>query len=129
MALLDGTLEFSDAQAVTDTAVSENVIDCGIADANLGAGTPKWLVVEVAETFTGATSMVVTLQHGATSSPTDVLLATAAHLEAVLVKGFRALMVPLPAEHKRYLRLNYTVDGTHGAGAVNAYFTLAPQTA
>ncbi len=127
MSLLDKKLEFSDAQAVTSTADSTNTLDMQVADANLGAGKPLWLIVEVGETFANATSMKVTLQDSATDFSGATLIDSKVHLEAALVKGFRLLAVPLPAEHKRYLKLVYTVSGTHNAGAVNAYLTMGPQ--
>jgi len=128
MAILDYQLQFSDAQAVTTTAASINVIDTGIADSNLGGAGNAWVCVTVNTTFTGATSMTVTLQDSADDDTYATLLASEVYLEAALVKGEKLLWVPLPAEHARYLRIYYTVTGAHNAGKADAYITLAPQT-
>lgn len=124
----DYFLQFSDAQAVTSSAASTNVIDCGVANANLGATGQLWLVVSVNTTFTGATSMTVALQDDAAEDGTYAnLVASEDYAEASLTKGTKLLCVPLPLEHARYLRVYYTVTGTHGAGAVDAFFTMTPQ--
>jgi hypothetical protein len=128
MAILDYQLQFSDAQPVTTTAASTNVIDTGIADSNLGGAGNAWVCVTVNTAFTGATNMTVTLQDSADDDTYATLLASEVYLEAALVKGEKLLWVPLPAEHARYLRIYYTVTGAHNAGKADAYITLAPQT-
>ena len=128
MAILDYQLQFSDAQAVTTTAASANVIDTGIADSNLGGAGNAWVCVTVNTTFKNATSMKATLEDSDNDSDWTTLLESEVYLEAALTKGVKMMWVPIPAEHKRYLRINYTVDGAHNGGAVDAYITLAPQT-
>lgn len=126
--LLDYQLQFSDAQAVTESAASTNVIDTGIADANLGGSGNVWVCVTVNTAFAGGTNMTVTLQDSADDNTYATLLASEEYLEAALTKGVRLLWVPLPAEHARYLRVYYTVTGTHSSGKCDAFLTLAPQT-
>src|SRR3546814_19070666 len=55
---LDKENEFSDAQAVTATAISENVIDLGATNTlkDIGAGEEVWLVVRTRTPATDATS-------------------------------------------------------------------------
>lgn len=128
MAILDYQLQFSDAQAITVTAASTNVIDCGVADANLGGGQPVWCIVEVNTAFEGDYTLTVSLQDCSTESGTYYdLSATQAYALAALAKGSRLIAIPLPAEHERYLRIYYTASNTFTAGAVDAYLTIGPQ--
>lgn len=134
MAILDATLVFSDAQAETTQAAhdSDNIVDCGLANANLGAGTPKWLVVSVNTAFTTSASgtLTVALQDCATVGGSyATVIAGETHAVTALVKGFKILCVPLPAEHARFLKLVYTIGtGAMTAGAIDAYITTDPQT-
>lgn len=68
----DAQLLFSDAQALTATAVSTNVVDLGIAR-DIGTGESLYLVVTLDVAFTDAGSdstVAVTLQGGATAGAT-----------------------------------------------------------
>src|SRR3546814_20071671 len=80
---LDKENEFSDAQAVTATAISENVIDLGATNTlkDIGAGEEVWQVVRTRTAATDATSdatLAVSLEsartaylaHPATTHPT-----------------------------------------------------------
>ena len=135
MTILDATLEFSDAQAETTQAAhdSDNVLNMNIADANLGAGTPKWVVAEVSTLFEsgGAATLACELQDSATVGGTYTTLAGGqVHVLATLVKGFKLLVIPLPAEHLQFVKLIYTIASADmTAGAINAYITTIPQTA
>ena len=130
--MLDSKLIMSDAQAVVTASadtVSTNVIDTGLANSNIGAGTPLWLVLEAHTTFTsgGAATLTITLQDSADDATFATLLQTEAFAVASLTAGALLLCVPIPAEHARYLRMNYdvgTADMT--AGKLNAYFTTCP---
>jgi len=122
MAVMDVNVELSDAQAVTTTAVSENVIDLGENQEHAGQGLPLAVQCVVAEDFAGGTNLKVALQHSDSegSGYTDVLVG-----ETVLTSGLKAgkvlLQATLPPVLKRYLRLNYTATGTFTAGKVNAW--------
>ncbi len=130
--ILDKQNEFSDAQAVTVTAISANVLDLGATNVlkDLGAGEPLYLVigVTVAATAVGAATVVFSLESdsdiGLVTSPT-VHFATAAIGKAVLVAGYRVAAVPLPlGDYERYLGLRYTVGtGPLTAGAFDAFLT------
>src|SRR3546814_12405973 len=69
---LDKENEFSDAQAVTATAISENVIDLGATNTlkDIGAGEEVWLVVRTRTAATDATSdatLAVSLESDSTA--------------------------------------------------------------
>jgi len=116
---------FSDAQAVTSTAVSTNVIDFGPVDTpqhavgaihrDLGKGNKAKLRVQVVTTFNTLTSIAPVLQGSvdeAFSSPVAVkTLATVALAD--LVAGYVWNEDDLPrGSIYRYMRLNYVVAGT-----------------
>lgn len=136
--MLDKQLEFSDAQAVTATAISTNVVDTlpGIRaglTANLGGPEAAYLVIEVDTTFTaaGAATLVASVESDSTAnlatSPT-VHFTTAAIPVANLTAKSKVVVVPLPfGAYERYLGIRYTVaTGPMTAGNVSAYITRDP---
>jgi hypothetical protein len=130
---------FSARQAVTasGTTDSTNVLDTEVASSNQGAGTPIWLVCQISTAFTvctGCTSATLsaTLEDCATSGGTYGILATGyAYSIAECVKGLNLQTIPLPAKHKRYLKVVYTnaIGSGYIAGNVNAVLAgSAPRT-
>lgn len=130
---------FSDAQAITATAISENVIDTGVRDTpyggaaaltgDLGKGNEIPLTVQVVEAFNNLTSLQVSVETGATTSLGTVLLSQTVLL-ADLVAGwqFNECDVPRGAVG-RYLGLRYTVVGiAPTAGAITAGISMGTQT-
>ncbi|WP_299078681.1 Bbp16 family capsid cement protein [uncultured Paraglaciecola sp.] len=131
--IFDKTLQFSDAQAITATAVSTNVIDLGANDAphgetagparDIAVGMEIPLAVQVVETFLTLTSLAIVLQASAAenmSSPTEITIADIA--VADLVAG-KTLPYPTFPEgvSGRYMRLNYVVTGSDAtAGKITA---------
>jgi hypothetical protein len=131
MSFLDKQNEFSDSQAVTVTAISTNVIDTlpmtgnPNLTQNLGGFQGAFLVVQIDTTFTGGTSMAISLESDSTAnlatSPT-VHYNSGAIAEATLTAAMPQLVIPLPVgAYERYLGVRYTVVGTHGAGAISAF--------
>jgi hypothetical protein len=121
---IDSLLEFSDAQAVTSSAASANVIDLS-SDKNIGPGTPLYVVLTVDTAIAGTSPTVDadiqtdTVENFA--SPTVIgsfeqITDSNGTQGAQFVLGF-------PFTNQRYLRLNYTAGGTVSAGAVSAHLT------
>lgn len=130
--ILDKQNIFSDAQAITATADSTNVIDFGAA--RLGEGEPMPLNVQVEEAFTAAgagtlTITWVTATDEAFTSP-QTIYSSGAIGKATLVKGYRIPgLGDVPVGALRYNKLVYTVaTGPMTAGKINAALVLAPQT-
>lgn len=134
--ILDALMEFSDAQAVTATAISTNVMDLGPVTDNttrdIGTGEPLYLVVQtaVACTDTGSdATLTVTLESdsdaGLSTSPTVHYSTGALAFATFSPAGKVVAMVRLPAgEYERYLGVRYTVGaGPLTAGAFNAFLT------
>lgn len=121
--IMDSNAVFSDAQSFTSTAASTNVIDCQVADANLGSGTPIWLVCRVNTAFNGSGAITATLQTCATSGGTYLTVVSGRSLStADSTAGDDVLTIPLPPDHLRFLRVYYTVThNSAAAGAVDAY--------
>jgi len=125
MAVVDYKSRLSTNQAITGDAASTNVIDFGVADPNMGAGSPLFLRVTVTENFASATStgtVQVKLQDSADNSTWRTLSETDAFLVTALTSGFEFVKLALPDEHERYVRAFYECgveDPT--AGAVNAW--------
>lgn len=139
--IYDNTLLFSDAQAITNTAPSTNVIDHGATGTPYGSNTPLTrdigigeekvpLSVRVVTAFTGLTSLQVVLQTSADNATWLDVEGSRAVPAAELVAGFQ-FHVPddFPEGlRRRYTRLNYVVVGAATAGAVTAGAVMARQT-
>lgn len=132
--IFDNQNMLSDAQAITATAASTNVIDLGpirsgvVRDIGKGAEIP--LLIQVVEPFNNLTSLTVTMQvddNEAFASPKSVWAIMV--VLANLTTG--RIVVP---EHitrgtdERYMRLFYTVTGTAPTtGKVTAGVTMGNQ--
>lgn len=133
--ILDLQSKLSDAQAVTVTAISANVLDLrnaatpALVDEGM-SGPELWLIAQVMTSFTaaGAATLTITLE-----SDSAVGLATAPVVHytspaipvASLVAGFTAVRVQLPSgDYKRYMGARFTVaTGPMTAGVINVFLT------
>jgi len=135
--ILDKELLFSDAQAVTATAVSTNIVDLGPVaagqlDRDIGQGEPLRLVVicDTTALSTGSSTVTVSIEtdDAATFPSATVLYQSAAIAKASITAGARLIDIPLPKGFETFMRLRYTVavaDLT--AGAVTAMIVLDSQ--
>jgi hypothetical protein len=123
--ILDHELEFSNAQVVTATAPSANVIDLGVGR-GVGIGSEMFLHVSLAEALaaSGAATLQIQLQQSvdeAFTSP-EVVSDLGTVTKAAGVAGYEKIF-PLPFDlTKRYARLLYTVaNGPLTAGKVSSH--------
>ncbi len=131
----------SDDQAVTATAISENVIDLGVAgtpydaaaafEQDIGKGNKIPILIQVTEDFATLTTLTITVEvseNSDMSSPKT--LATEAISAAALVQGKQTRMQVIPDDaDRRYLGLRYTVAGSDAtAGKITAGITMGNQT-
>lgn len=132
--ILDAFNEFSDAQAVTSTAISTNVIDLGPTTDNtlrdIGTGEPVWLVIktDVAATDSGSdATLVITLESDSdtslsTSVTTHWTSATYTFAQFSPAGTVLAAVLLPPGSYERYLGVRYTVaTGPLTAGAFDAF--------
>lgn len=126
--IVDKFNTYSDAQALTSTAASTDLIDHG-ADRNLGVGEP--MVVEILldvaadggnsnETYVAA---LETDDNAAFSSATTIGSVTIVRGAAAGTRYYIA--IPPGLEFERYSRLNFTLGGTTPSVTVTAH--LVPQ--
>ena len=143
--IIDNTLMFSDAQAITATAKSTNAINFGTigraygATADLSRDVAKSvaipLLVQVVETFDtaaedGTLKIDIQLDSIDTFTP-DKTITLGTFTEAELVAGFQIPWTLLPQGiNLRYARLKYTVGGAGNftAGKITAGVVLGVQT-
>lgn len=146
MAILDSQNEFSDAQAVTSTAISTNVYDIfsmgvggGSTDLSpntridIGAGEDVYLVVNTQTTATDTSSdatLTVTFEtadDAGLSTNAQVVYSTGAlAFAAFATAGTNLVKIKLPLfAYRRYIGVRYTVaSGPLTAGAFDAYLAL-----
>ncbi len=122
MAIFDADLMFSDKQAVTATANSTNIIDCGQALLTTGLNGAMDLYVAVIPTtdFTGTGSIQISLAHCDTKTGT---YATLVALPDTAATSLDRVLIPMPMVHKQFLKLVYTVTGTVADGKFSAGIT------
>jgi hypothetical protein len=122
--LFDNDLMFSENQAVTATASGTNVLDCGqaILTPALNGAMNLYAIAIATTDFTGTGTIKVELQDCDTASGT---FATVGASAAVVATKFAKAVIPMPLEHRRYLKLVYTVDGTVAAGKITAGITTS----
>lgn len=137
--IFDKQTQFSDAQAVTATAASTNLIDLGAAGTiygasgamtrNVGKGRKIPLLIQVVEAFATLTSLTVSVEvddNSSFSSP-KTIGTTGAIAVADLVAGkiFNIDAVPRDAD-ERYMQLRYTVGGSNATtGKITAGIVAA----
>lgn len=120
---VDSELLFSDAQALTATAASTNLID--VTTDNIGRG--KALAVHIsldvaADDTTGDETYSVALQtddNSSFSSATELGSATITRGDAAGSKY--VINVPSDGSAEQYLRLNFTLGGTTPTATVTAF--------
>ena len=123
---VDSKLELSNAQALTATAVSTNVLP---VSGNIGPGEPMAIAVTVnvaADTASANETYQFVLQtatDAAFSSPVN-LMTTEAFDGSTLLEG-TTFMVPLGSNNLAFLRMNYVLGGTSPSITVDAH--LQPQ--
>lgn len=120
--IIDKLLQVSNAQAVTSSAASTDVIDYGQANPNSGMGQNVTMAITVDEAATASGSATVTfsVQDSADNSTFSDVAVTGAIGKATLVAGAQVL-IPMPVVHRRYVRTYYTVaTGPLTAGKFSA---------
>ena len=122
--ITDKLLRVSEDQAVTGTAVSDNVIDLGSAR-DIGEGTALYMNFAVTTAMSGGTNVkfeVVTDSNDDLSSPT-VIGSSDAIATSNLTAGANVVVRINPdiaGKGKRYLGARYTTTGTYTAGKITA---------
>ncbi|GHC97636.1 Bbp16 family capsid cement protein [Novosphingobium pokkalii] len=139
--IIDNSLLLSDAQAVTASAASANVIDLGTTGTpyganaallrDLGRGPEVDLAVTVTQAFAGLTSLQVSVQVSPDNATWTTVSSGAVVPLASLAAGYQ-FKVPGSIEegvNARYLRLYYTVGGSNAtAGKITAAVVASRQT-
>jgi hypothetical protein len=143
---IDTQTEFSDAQAVTSTAISTNVVDLFAsvgagtaltADSTLdiGQGEDIYVVIQTQTTCTDTGSdatVTFTVESdsaaGLASAPVVHFSTGALAFATYATAGTRVATICLPSgSYKRYLGVRYTVaSGPLTAGAFDAFLTVDP---
>jgi len=125
---MDKQNTFSDEQAITSSTASTNVIDVG---ENAGAGTQVRIMARVIQAFAsgGGVSMTAALEDSDDGVSFSTVKETADFADTELTGGKDLAIGSLPNNHRRYVRIYYTVSGgSMTAGTVTAGLVLDEQT-
>lgn len=128
--ILDKLLMFSEAQAVTASAASTDVVDLGPIDGtrrDIGVGEPLefWANVNTTAAAAGAATVNIQLQTSADNSTWVTLLDSGSLALAALTAGKRVISAKVPQGVLKYLRVNYVVGtGPLTAGAFTSGINL-----
>lgn len=140
--IFDRTLLFSNAQAITATAASTDIVDLsatgtvfGAAAAlvrDIGKGQQIPIDIQVVEAFNNLTSLTIAVQtatDAAFTTPVTVQSQTLALADLTAGRVSSITFVP-PGVKQRYVRLLYTVTGTApAAGKITAGVVAGVQSA
>lgn len=127
--IIDKALQVSNEQAVTVTAASTDVIDFGQVNPNSGLNqnTTLAITVDEAAAAAGAATVTFSIQDSADNSTFADVAVTAAIGKASLTAG-QQVLIPMPAKHRRYVRVYYTVaTGPLTAGKFSAQVVVGVQ--
>jgi hypothetical protein len=138
MAILDANTQLATAYSPTTGTQQPAFYLDTLALGDWGMGQDWIWYVQIATTFTGGTSLQLTLQGNATdptfASGNVTLRDTGAIAEASLLAGSELRLkidrasifnnAVLTTNNYRYIRLNAVSVGTHGAGVLNSWLTL-----
>lgn len=117
----DYYLSMGDAQAVTSSAATTNVIDTATAGDAIDGCYVEFLV-DTAATATGAATVTFELQDSADDATFATIASSTAIGKATLVAGYTAFRVRVPLGVRRYIRGYYTVaTGPLTAGKFDCY--------
>lgn len=123
---IDALLQFSNAQALTATAVSTNLIDLG-SDRDIGIGEPMAAVVTVgvsADFTAGNETYQFTLQTATDAAfTTAVTVVSTAVINGSALAAGKKVVLPMGHENLQFLRINYTLGGTTPTATVDAFLT------
>lgn len=125
---IDSQLLFSDAQSLTATAASTNLIDLGV-DGNLGIGEPMAVVVVLdvaADNTTTDETYSFAIEFDSTAAFSSATVAASKTIAAGAAAGTKLVLhVPADLTGEQFLRLNYTLGGTTPTVTVTAFLTAA----
>lgn len=121
---IDAQNLFSDAQSLTATAASTNVIDLK-AERKLGTGEPMAVVIvfDVALAGTTPTFAAALQSDSADSFGSAATVATSPTLSAAAAGYKLVLPIPPGIATESYVRLYYTLGGTSPTATVTAFLT------
>lgn len=120
--IIDKLLQVSNEQAVTASAASTDVIDFGQLNPNTGLNQnlTAAITVDVAAEAVSSATVTFSVQDSADNSTFADVAVTAAIGKAALPIGAQVL-IPMPVQHRRYVRVYYTVaTGPLTAGKFSA---------
>lgn len=124
--IIDSQQLFSDAQALTGTAASTNLIDIA-QERRIGTGEPMAVVVSVDVALAGTSpTLAIAVQSDDNSGFSSAATITSSQTISSAAAGSKfVLPIPSGLSTERYVRLNYTLGGTSPTVTVTAFLQPA----
>jgi hypothetical protein len=125
--IIDNLLVLGDAQAVTTSAATTNIIDTLAAGNAIAPGALFQFLIDTAVTSSGAVSVTFDIQTATDSAFTTpvTLSSSGAIAKASLVAGYVPLNVVIPTGCLEFLRGYYTLTATANGGKIDARIVTA----
>ena len=124
--IIDALNLFSDAQAVTTTAVSTSSVDLGIAARDIGKGEDLFLVVQLAAAMTGTNANSTLVELVTDDNPginSAALVQTIGTFPTNSLVGTRLIVPIAPGTFERYIALRYTPANTLTTCSITSFIT------
>lgn len=124
--IIDNDLVLAEDLSVSASAEGTKVIDCGqdLLTTGLNNDQKLGLVTVATGDFAGdGATVAVNLLHSDEEAGTYTVCASSAPVDAATF-SVKPIIVPMPYEHKRYLKVSYTVSGTlSSSGTVMSFIS------
>lgn len=122
---IDAQGTFSKDQALTASAISQNIIDLGV-DGNIGVGEPMALVCLFQADLVATGTYSIILESSSDEAFTSPVELSEIKVDPSSVEGDKVVMgVPADSRADRFLRVSYVLGGTSPAMEVSSF--LQPQ--
>ena len=120
---VDKLLEFSDAQAVTATARSTNILDSSAVGADIGTGRQLWCIIQCDVAMGGSSpTLDITLETDSVEAMSSATVVSTVAQKTALAVGDQSI-IPVGPTAERFFSPKYTMGGSSPTVTLTAFLT------
>ena len=120
---VDKLLEFSDAQAVTATARSTNIVDFKAAGNDVGTGRQVWVIIQCDVAMGGSSpTLDITLETDSVEAMSSATVVSTVAQKTALAVGDQ-IIIPVGPTAERFFSPKYTMGGSSPTVTLTAFLT------